>query len=84
MGDNKLTRWDLEPTQVMKGFMVIDATESPDGKWVKYDEAAALITSLREALEEIAALTVRQQLPITSQVHELARTALNPSRKETI
>jgi hypothetical protein len=40
-------------------------------------EAATLITSLREALEEIAALTVRQQLPITSQVHELARTALN-------
>jgi hypothetical protein len=54
MGDD-LTRWDLEPWQV-EGFMVIDATESPDGKWVKYDEAATLITSLREALEEATKL----------------------------
>lgn len=31
-------RWDLEPDNV-QGFLVISATESPDGRWVKAEDA---------------------------------------------
>lgn len=47
----ELTRWDLEPTQV-EGFMVIDATESTDGRWVKFEDVA-LYASPREGHVEV-------------------------------
>ena len=50
-----------------------------------WSEAQALTTenaTLREALEEIADVTRRQQLPITAQVNECARTALSTTNGE--
>jgi hypothetical protein len=41
-------------------------------------EAADTLKRYREALEGIAKLTVKQQLPITSQIHECAMKALTP------
>jgi hypothetical protein len=85
MGDAKLTRWDLEPWQV-EGFLVIDATESADGQWVKYDEAAALITSLREALETIRTINEKSSSIGAGDFFAIrdAIAKVNPSRKETI
>lgn len=74
-----IVRYDLEPTNV-GGFMVIEATESPTGKWVTYEAAAQAIEEIRlgrERQAEMVGQYLRRAEAAEAEVTRL-REALRP------